>query len=72
MEEFAQCCQRVHLRHSAVAVHRAIAERVDQPGLAEHYLPGYLLEARFVDQCGELVLVGQLEIRVVFVCPVHR
>ena len=38
VEEFAQRRQRVSLRNGAVAVHRAIAERVDYPGLAEHRL----------------------------------
>ena len=56
----------------AVAVHSAVAERVDHPRLAEHRLARRLLEARLVDQRGEVVLVGQPERRVVLVRPAHR
>ena len=56
----------------AVAVHGAVAERVDDPRLAEHRLARGLLEARLVDQRGEVVLVRQLERRVVLVGPGHR
>ena len=72
VEELAQRCPRVSLRHGAVAVHRAVAERVDHPGLAEHRLACGLLEARLVDQRREVVLIGQPERRVVLVGPVHR
>ena len=50
VEELAQRRPRVILRHGAVAVHRAVAERVDHPGLAEHRFACGLLEARLVDQ----------------------
>ena len=56
--ELAQRRQRVRFRHGAVAVHRAIAERVDHPGLAEHRFACGLLEARLVDQRREVVLIG--------------
>ena len=72
MEELAQRRQRVRLRHGAVAVHRAVAERVDHPGLAENSFACGLLEARLVDQRREVVLIGQPERRVVFVGPAHR
>ena len=72
VEQLAQGRQRIRLRHGAVAVHRAVAERVDHPGLAEHRLARGLLEARLVDQCREVVLIGQPERRVVLVGPAHR
>ena len=72
VEELAQRRQRVRFRHRAVAVHRAVAERVDHPGLAEHRLACGLLEARLVDQRREVVLIGQPERHVVFVGPTHR
>jgi hypothetical protein len=40
--------------------------------LAEHRLAGRLLEARLVDQRGEIVLVRELGCRIVLVGPVHR
>src|SRR5262249_23222592 len=40
--------------------------------LAEHCLTGDLLEARFVDERREVVLVRQPERRVVLVGPAHR
>ena len=48
------------VRDRAVAVHGAVAERVDDPRLAEHRLARRLLEARLVDQRREVVLVRQL------------
>jgi hypothetical protein len=46
--------------------------RVDHPCLAEHRLARCLLEARLVDQRRDLVLVRQLERRVVLVRPGDR
>ena len=54
-----------------MAVHGPVAERVDHPRLAEHRLARRLLEARLVDQRGQVVLVGQLQRRVVLVRPGH-
>ena len=55
-----------------MAVNGAVAERSDHPRLAEHGVAGRLLEARLVDQRREIVLIGQLERRVAFECPLHR
>ena len=71
VEELAQRRQRVCFRHRAVAVHRAVAERVDYPGLAEHRLACGLLEARLVNQRREVVLIRELEGWIVLVGPVH-
>jgi len=72
MEELAHRHQRVVRRDRAMAMHRAVAECVDDPRLAEHRLARRLLEARLVDQRGQIVLVGQLERRVVLVSPRHH
>ena len=72
VEQLAHGHQRVVRRDRAVAVHRAVAERVDDPRLAEHRLARGLLEARLVDQRREVVLIGQLERGVVLVGPAHR
>ena len=55
-----------------MAVHGAVAERVDHPRLAEHRLARGLLEARLVDQRGQVVLIGQPQRGVVLVGPRHR
>jgi hypothetical protein len=69
MEQLAHRDQRVVVRDRALAVHGAVAERVDDARLAEHRLARRLLEARLVDQRREVVLVRQLERRVVLVRP---
>ncbi len=55
-----------------MAVHGAISERVDHPGLAEHRLTCRLLEGQVVDQRREVVLVRQFERGVMLVGPAHR
>jgi hypothetical protein len=72
VEQLAHRRERIRLGHRPVAVHGAVAERIDDPRLAEHRLPGRLLEARLVDQRGEVVLVRELEPPVVLEDPAHR
>ena len=45
----AAITQRVRLGHRSVAMHSAVAERVDHSRLAEHCFASRLLEARLVD-----------------------
>src|SRR5438477_6730388 len=52
-------------------MHRAVTERVNHSALAKHCLTRSLLEAWFVDQRREVVLIGQLQRRIVLVCPPH-
>ncbi len=72
VEQLTHRRQRVRLRYRAQAVHRAITQRIDHPRLAEHRLARGLLEARFVDQRRQVVLVREPQPCVVLVGPVHR
>ena len=72
MEQLAHGDQGIVRRDRAVPVHGAVAQRVDDPRLAEHRLARGLLEAGLVDQRREVVLVRQLERGVVLVRPRHR
>jgi hypothetical protein len=72
MEQLAHRDHRVVERDRAMAVHGAVAERVDDPRLAEHRLACGLLETRVVDQRRQVVLVRQLQRRIVLVRPAHR
>jgi hypothetical protein len=72
MEQLAYGDQRVVVRDRALAVHGAVAERVDDACLAEHRFARRLLETRLVDQRREIVLIRQLERRVVLVRPGDR
>ena len=58
-------------RTSPVPVDGAVAERADDPRFAEHRVAGGLLEAWFVNQGGEGVLVRHLERGIVLVDPGH-
>lgn len=72
MEQLANGHQCVVRRDRPVAVYGAVAERVDHQRLAEYRLARHQLEARVVDQRGEVVLRGRLQRRVVLVGPRHR
>ena len=43
-------------------VHRAIAQRVDVSRLGEHRFARRAAKARLVQECGDIVLIGQLQI----------
>ena len=72
MEQLAHRDDGIVRRDRSVAVDGAVAERVDHPCLVEHRLACGLLEARLVDQRGEVVLVGEFKPCVVFIHPRHR
>jgi hypothetical protein len=72
MEQLAYGDQRVGVRDRALAVHGAVAERVDDACLAEHRFARRLLETRLVDQRREIVLIRQPECGVVLVRPGDR
>src|SRR2546422_760917 len=69
MEEFAHRDEGVIQGNRAMTVNRAIAQRINDSGLAEYSLAGGLLEARLVDQSGKVVLVRQLQRTIVPVGP---
>jgi hypothetical protein len=71
VEQLARRGQRIGLGHRTMAVRGAVAERGNHPRLAEHRLAGGLLEARLVDQRGEVVLVRELQRSVVLERPAH-
>jgi hypothetical protein len=66
MKQLPYCGHRVQLLQRLVAVRRQIAQILDQLCLNEDFLPDCGSEARLVDECAEIVLVGQLERRVAF------
>ena len=72
MEQLADGGDRVKLLNGAVAVHRPIAEGVDDFRLAEGRLAGSRLEGRLVDQGAEVVLVRESERGVGFERPGDR
>jgi hypothetical protein len=72
VEQLAHRDDRILQRHRAIAVHRAVAERVDHPRLAEHRLSCHVPERRLVVQRGEIVLIREPQRRVVFVRPRDR
>src|SRR5688572_4999643 len=72
MEQLADRGQRIVRGNCAGAVDGTVAERVDDPRLAEDRFARRLFEAWLVDQRGDLVVVGKLERLVVFVCPGDR
>ena len=58
--------------HLAMPVNGAVAQRVDDPRLAEYRLACGFLETGVVDQRRQVVLVWQLQRRIVLVGPAHR
>ena len=72
MKQLAYRDQSVVVRDRAMAVHGAVAQRIDDPRLAEHRLARRLLETRLVDQRREIVLIRQPERGVVLVGPGDR
>jgi len=72
MEQLADRRQRVDLLDGPMAVHGLVAERVDDPGLAEHRLARGRLEGRLVDQRAQVVLIRQTQRSVGLVRPRHR
>lgn len=72
VEELAHRGYRIVKRNGSVPMHGPIAERIDDPRLAEHGFAGGLLEARLVDQRRQVVLVRQLQCRIVLVGLAHR
>ena len=71
MEEFAHAGERVGLRHQAMAVHRLVAESGDEHGLVEHRAADGGLEGRLMNERAEIILIRELERRVVLVEPAH-
>jgi hypothetical protein len=72
VEQLAHRHDRVRRLDGAVAVHRLVAELGDQARLLEHRLARHPLEGGFVDERAEVVLVGDLQRRVVLVGPRHE
>jgi RNase P/RNase MRP subunit p29 len=72
VKQFADRRQRIGRLHRPRAVHGLIAQRVDDPRLAEHRLARRGLEGRLVDERTQAVLVRQTQRRVVLVGPRHR
>lgn len=56
----------------SMPVYGAVAQCVDHPRRAEHRLAGGILETRVVDQRRQVVLVRQLQRRIVLLGPAHR
>ena len=71
MKQFTHCHQRVGLLDCPMAMHGLIAQRIDDPRLAEHRFARRGLEARLVDERAQVVLVGQFQRSVGFVRPRH-
>jgi hypothetical protein len=69
MEQFLDRAGGIGGRDRSLLVHRAIAQPVDQLGLGEHRLARQLLEARLVQKCRDVVLIGQRQRRIVLERP---
>ncbi len=69
VEQLAHGDERVVVRDRRDGCARPVAERDDHPRLVEYRLAGCLLECRLVDQRRQVVLVRELERRVVLEEP---
>jgi len=72
LKEFLRCRQGVESPHRAMTVDRKIAEVFDDARLVEDRITDRLLERGFVNQCAQMVLVGQTECAIVLVEPRNR
>ena len=72
VEQLAHRDHRVVERNRSMPVYGAVAQCVDHPRRAEHRLAGGILETRVVDQRRQVVLVRQLQRRIVLLGPAHR
>ena len=71
MKQFLRRRQRVELPDRALAVRGKIAKVFDYARLVEHGIADGLSKRRFVDQRTQLILIGQMQRRIVLVQPRH-
>ena len=71
VEQLADRHRRIGLLDAPMAVHRLVAELIDDPRLAKNRVARRRFEARLVDQSAQVVLVGQTYRSIGLVDPSH-
>jgi hypothetical protein len=72
MEELGHGGQSVELSNGLVAVDRQVAKIPDESHLGEHRWAGGIAERRLVDQRAQVILIRQLQRRIVLVEPMNH
>ena len=72
MKEFAHCRQRFELLDGAMPMHGGIAQSIDEHRLGKDRRAGRGFERRLVDERAQVVLIRELERRIVLVEPMHH
>ncbi len=72
MKQFPHGSDRIRLPHLTLAMHRLVAEFLQQLGLVEKRRADRLAETRLVDQRAQFGLIGKNQAAIIPVHPIHR